>query len=494
MTLAPPPRATQVLAITGGIAMGKSTIVEQLTKTFGIRVHDSDAAVHRLYGAQGAAVAPINTAFGNVLNADGGIDRGKLSAALQNAKNQSEAFRRLEAIVHPLVRQDREQFIEKEKLRGSWLCAVDIPLLFESADSTILKEHIDKVLVVTCRSEEEQKRRALERPGMTVAKLEAILARQLKDEERIEKADFIIDTSHYDRAAARAQLANIIEHLFYDHQVFQKQVAQLSNKRTIRRVSIDLDDTVWPTMSGVKAAHIKSQNLMPKLMPKSHKALNGQDPYARVNLGNPNALRDTEHAFLSHDITAKRRLALRQLAQEHGDPIENADALLEAIIHERSVVAAHNLFPGALDLISALKKELGHHVHIGALTNGNAKPLPGHALADALDFWLQAQAVGAQKPRLASFLAVTSCLPGTGLFYESSPSSLQHSACSLKDLVHIGDSLHDDGLGALRAGARAIIIPTSRIHIDTTLLADFDPNDYAIVQSFKDIPTIIRKW
>ncbi|KAJ1445682.1 dephospho-CoA kinase, partial [Pelagophyceae sp. CCMP2097] len=190
-----------VLGVTGGIAMGKSTCAKQLLAC-GVECHDSDATVHRLYADLGAAVAPVSAAFGAAVLADGGrgIDRARLMAALTNSGDIDAAFLRLEAIVHPLVTADRADWLAGQAARGAWLAAVDVPLLFE----TLGDDHdFDHVLAVTCNSPDEQRRRALKRPGMTAEKLDAILARQLDDTDRVGRADFVVDTSFVDVSAAR---------------------------------------------------------------------------------------------------------------------------------------------------------------------------------------------------------------------------------------------------------------------------------------------------
>ena len=461
-----------VLGITGGIAMGKSSCTEQLRRVFGIQVHDADAAVHKLYGPGGKAVAPVVEAFGaQVLNDDKSIDRAKLSKALKGS------FKKLEAIVHPLVTQDRLDFIIENA--GRWLCAVDIPLLFETMPDP--EDHgIHKVLVVSCRSMEEQKRRALKRPNMSEGKLDAILARQLSDEDRIAKADFLVDTSHLDKAAARAQIAAIVQGLYVErYPPLSPRLSESKNKITC--VSLDLDDTLWPTRPAIDAVQATSKDLLPKLMPKTAKALNGANPYADV-IG-PSASLEGNDQRLAHDFTALRRFALRKRAAEHGDPLERADELLDAMMDVRSKVAAENLLPGALDLVSQIRS-LGP-ITVGALTNGNARPYG--RLADALDFWLGAPDIGAVKPSLAAFLAAASQVPPDS---SSSPSSL------LAGLVHVGDSIDDDAIGALNAGARAILVPRplNPMPFDTSKLSTFDSANWAIADSLNDVPTILERW
>ncbi len=172
-----------VLGLTGSIGMGKSTTAEMF-RAAGVAVHESDATVHALY--RGAAAALIEAAFPGTVR-DGVVDRSALAAKVLD---DPEAMARLEAIVHPLVRASRTAFVEQARARGDRLVVVDIPLLFETG----AEDEVDAVVVVTA-PEEVQKERLSARPGMTAAKLAAIMAKQMPDEEKRRRADFIIDTS-----------------------------------------------------------------------------------------------------------------------------------------------------------------------------------------------------------------------------------------------------------------------------------------------------------
>lgn len=172
-----------ILGLTGSIGMGKSTTAGMFVEQ-GIPVHDSDEAVHRLY--RGKAAAQIEAAFpGTVI--DGAVDRQKLGSAVLN---QPDAMRRLEAIIHPLVRADADEFLRRHREAGADIAVLDIPLLFETGG----RDRVDKVVVVTAPAD-EQRQRVLARPGMTVEKFEAIRARQVPDAEKRARADFVVDTS-----------------------------------------------------------------------------------------------------------------------------------------------------------------------------------------------------------------------------------------------------------------------------------------------------------
>ena len=173
-----------VVGLTGSIGMGKSETAKLFVR-LGIPVHDADAAVHALYEKGGAAVAPIGRAFPDAIK-EGRVDRTSLAAQLGG--NQ-EAFRRLEAIVHPLVRESERAFLDAAAARGDEFVVLDIPLLLETGGDS----RVDAVVVVSAQPD-IQRARVLARPGMTQEKLDSILARQLPDVEKRAKADFVIET------------------------------------------------------------------------------------------------------------------------------------------------------------------------------------------------------------------------------------------------------------------------------------------------------------
>jgi dephospho-CoA kinase len=188
-----------VLGLTGSIGMGKSTTTAMFAEA-GAVVWNADDAVHRLYARGGAAVEPVGAAFPGVV-VDGAIDRTRLAEALGQ---DGAAFKRLEAIVHPLVAQGRMEDLAAAAARGVKLAVLDIPLLFETGGDAA----VDAVVVVTAPAV-VQAARVLARPGMTSDRFEAILARQLPDFEKRRRADFIIDTS-VGLEAARARAAEIV--------------------------------------------------------------------------------------------------------------------------------------------------------------------------------------------------------------------------------------------------------------------------------------------
>ena len=188
-----------VLGLTGSIGMGKSTTTAMFADA-GALVWNADDAVHRLYARGGAAVGPVGEAFPGVV-VDGAVDRTRLAEALGD---DGEAFRRLEAIVHPLVMKGRLAELAAAEARGVKLAVLDIPLLFETGGDA----SVDAVVVVTAPAA-VQAERVLARPGMTRERFEAILARQMPDAEKRRRADFVIDTSA-GLEAARARVDEIV--------------------------------------------------------------------------------------------------------------------------------------------------------------------------------------------------------------------------------------------------------------------------------------------
>jgi dephospho-CoA kinase len=187
-----------ILGLTGSLGMGKSTTARFFAEE-GVPVHDADAVVHRLY--DGEAAAAIETAFPGT-TAGGKVDRDKLAARVLG---DSAALKRLEAIVHPLVQEAERRLLAAAESRGEKVAVLDIPLLFETGG----EERVDAVVVVSAPPD-VQRSRALERPGMTVDKLDAILAKQMPDDEKRRRADFVVDTSR-GFEAARADVRAILD-------------------------------------------------------------------------------------------------------------------------------------------------------------------------------------------------------------------------------------------------------------------------------------------
>jgi dephospho-CoA kinase len=170
------------IGVTGSIATGKSTILHAFADN-AVPVFSADAAVAELY--TGDAVHQVEALFPGTLR-DGAIDRAVLS---QRLAENTEGFKKLEALIHPLVREKIAEFLQRAEARGEALAVVEVPLLFEAGNDygfdAIAVTHVDPAI---------QRARALARPGMTGEKLETILARQLPQDEKIKRADVLFDT------------------------------------------------------------------------------------------------------------------------------------------------------------------------------------------------------------------------------------------------------------------------------------------------------------
>lgn len=171
-----------IVGLTGSIGMGKSTAANAFRKR-SINVCDADAEVHKLYAGKAAPL--IEAAFPGS-TAGGVVERPKLAQAL--AADPS-GFKRLEAIVHPLVQAAEREFLRAEAARGAKMAVLEIPLLFETGG----EKKVDVVVVVSA-SAASQRARVLERPGMSEAKLEQLLSRQMPDTDKRARADFVVDT------------------------------------------------------------------------------------------------------------------------------------------------------------------------------------------------------------------------------------------------------------------------------------------------------------
>ena len=187
-----------VLGLTGSIGMGKSTVGGFFANA-GVPVYDADAAVHRLY--EGAAVPAIEAAFPGT-TADGEVDRTRLAARVLD---DPAALKRLEAIVHPLVRRDEEAFLARAAAAGAKVAVLNIPLLLETGGD----QRCDAIVVVSAPAE-IQRGRVMSRPGMTEAKLASIIAKQMSDAEKRQRADFVVDTSK-DLDSTRARIHEILQ-------------------------------------------------------------------------------------------------------------------------------------------------------------------------------------------------------------------------------------------------------------------------------------------
>lgn len=194
------------LGLTGSIGMGKSTTAKIFAEE-GAFLWDADQAVHRLYGQGGAAVPAIEALAPEAIS-DGAVDR---KALRQQILEKPELLKQIEAVVHPLVGEDRAAALAEAEKSGVKIAVCDVPLLFETGGNT----EFDHVVVVSA-PEDQQRARVLSRPGMDVTSFEMILSRQVPDEKKRKMADFVINTGS-GLAAARAQVQALMTRLLEEN-------------------------------------------------------------------------------------------------------------------------------------------------------------------------------------------------------------------------------------------------------------------------------------
>lgn len=190
---------SRIIALTGSIAMGKSTAAEFLARAR-IPVFSADAAVHTLLSPGGLAAGPVSKAFAGVKRR-GVIDRGALGKAVFGKPKKLAV---LEAILHPLVKKERARFLQRAAFAGHAVAAVEIPLLFETPQI----DNFDMIVVVSAPAF-LQRQRALRRPGMTEEKLKAILARQMPDGTKRRLADVVIPSGLGKRETLRRLMRSL---------------------------------------------------------------------------------------------------------------------------------------------------------------------------------------------------------------------------------------------------------------------------------------------
>ncbi|MBB3463791.1 dephospho-CoA kinase [Rhizobium sp. BK377] len=188
------------IGLTGSIGMGKSTAAKLFAEA-GVAVNDSDAVVHDLYAGEAAPL--VDAAFPGTMK-NGVVDRQELGRQLAR---DPAGFKRLEKIVHPLVRKRENEFLARQKKAGTDMVVLDIPLLFETGAD----QRVDVVVVVSA-DPQIQRERVLARPNMTEEKFNMILSRQMSDEEKRRRADYIVDSSH-PIETTREQVADIVADL-----------------------------------------------------------------------------------------------------------------------------------------------------------------------------------------------------------------------------------------------------------------------------------------
>ena len=188
------------IGLTGSIGMGKSTTAKLFAEA-GVAVNDSDAVVHDLYAGEAAPL--VNAAFPGTMK-NGVVDREQLGRQLAR---DPAGFKRLEEIVHPLVRKRESEFLARQKEVGADMVVLDIPLLFETG----AEKRVDVIVVVSAEPQ-IQRERVLARPNMTEEKFNMILSRQMSDEEKRRRADYIVNSSH-SIETTREQVADIVADL-----------------------------------------------------------------------------------------------------------------------------------------------------------------------------------------------------------------------------------------------------------------------------------------
>lgn len=193
------------IGLTGSIGTGKSTILNMF-KELGVKTWSADDAVHETYKKNGQGNKWLYEKFGEIRNENGDIDRDKLSKKIIDNPN---IIKEIEKIIHPLVKNDRAEFIKTAKKNNEKYIILDIPLLFETKS----QNEFDKIIVTNC-DEITQKQRVLARKNMNIEKFEAILNKQIPNSEKVKLADFVIDTNQ-----SIAQTKQEIEKL---HQEFLK--------------------------------------------------------------------------------------------------------------------------------------------------------------------------------------------------------------------------------------------------------------------------------
>ena len=189
-----------VIGLTGSIGMGKTTAARALVR-MGLPLHDSDAAVHKLFERGGAAVGPVRQAFPSAVH-DGAVDRAELANLVFH---DPHALNRLETIVHPLVRKESRKFLKRCALHRDPIAVLDVPLLFE-----VGREGDCDLIVLVTAPAFIQAQRVLRRSGMTEQRLADVRSRQMPDAEKRRRADFIVHTGLGRRESLRC-LARIVK-------------------------------------------------------------------------------------------------------------------------------------------------------------------------------------------------------------------------------------------------------------------------------------------
>lgn len=338
---------------------------------------------------------------------------------------------------------------------------------------------LQAIIVVSC-APEDQRQRCLARPGMTEGKLDFLLSQQLAPAERAAYADFVVDSSPRglglaaSLSVARAQVADIVQQLLDRHGgPWPIASIRASHPGTaIECVTFDLDDTLFPTKASLRQALVAFRAAVARLAPKLWERC-GQG--ATFGEAMQDAFRAVarENSRLRHDFSQLRRLAFERLLArvDEVNPEEIIEQALNAFLAARGDVEQH-LFEDVLPTLKELKQR---GLRIGSVTNGNAE-LSLHAprLSELLDFQISSANAGAPKPRAAPFLA-SAAAAGTW-------------PCQV---LHVGDSLADDVLGAKRMGMKAVHLRRGTAK-DAAQAASAAPD--ATIASLSELPALLTSW
>lgn len=434
------------IGLTGSIGMGKSSVTKHF-RDIGFAVFDADACVHQLYAKGGKAVDIFKLKFPDVIVEDQ-IDRSVLSKKiLQNEISLKE----IESIVHPLVARERKEFYQKMSNDGHFCVIYDIPLLFENPEN---HSDIDYIIVVTA-SAEVQRQRCLLRPNMTVEKFESILKKQVPDEIKRNKADFIIQTDFSGFSEAKAQVAKVVENLIAAHPArwsawktrqayttITKRLSEVETSALIQKhidvVVFDLDDTLVSTSNSLRDANDKLYEFMKTNMPRTFEVI-------RDDLKPTIQQIIKEKPLISHDLTRIRKEAMLVISQRFNEDIFVEDAL-NLFIKARSEVGKH-AFEDTLPCINWLRSL---DIAVCVVTNGNANLSLCEILGPKLLHSICALEVGAMKPSPVPFIAIS-----------------HRTQVPPHRILFIGDSYENDVKGSIHAGMIAgYLVRDSNKHPD----------------------------
>lgn len=396
---------------------------------------------------------PLAQEFPDAVDNSGGISRPALSRLIQAAEEPSAILKKIEQIVHPLVGKAKQEWLAWAIPR-SWLIVFDIPLLLEGIRAEpSRKKQFDAIVVVMCH-EDVQRRRCLARPGMTESKLNMILQKQMPMNERRAYADFIIDTSldGLDETASicagRAQTSAVIGQLIKRHKwpICVMPAADnaseivhpsmISSTASIAVITFDLDDTLYPLHPSITKAADAFLGVLERRAPLAHARWRGD---RKLLIDSYNAVKK-KYPLLEHDFSQIRRLGTQHFVLESGYQDAESIALeaLAAFLPERGAVDDH-LFDDVLPVLASLRKR---GFKLGSITNGNASLKFAPRLRAALDFEINPEDVGASKPDPSPFLAAAHIA----------------GVSDVRSLLHVGDSVDTDVLGAKPLGIQAVLM------------------------------------